>query len=556
MRYWQAAKEHPFRFLLALVVIAILIYTFLFQFLMRRLEHQQVPLFTAFFWTISYLTTTGYSGGLPLDHWTLQLLAVLVQFSGLFLFFLFFPLVILPLLTEQLKTTAPEKLDRPLQHHVVIFGFNQLVEKLLEELTEIRRPVVLVDNNPEVVKSLVRSGRYSFRGDSTREETQLKAGVKTADVVIANLEGKENANVVLTAASLGAKQIIALIDDIEEAQYYRYAGADKVISPKRLLGSFLARKATTSLKDELFGENEILAGLDIMELPVYPGAPLDGTTIAAADIRRRTGAMIVAVWHRGKLQLEPGPDTSISAENVIMAVGTREQLLALQRLTRPDGVREQLDHKHFIIAGYGDVGRQAALELRKQNIKVTIIDSRRRDGDQIVGDATKRDVLIKAGIKHASTLIVAGHIDESNIFITLLARRLNPALHILARANHQQSIDKLYRAGADFVFSLAAVAGHLLAKQIKGDEVLTLAEGFKVLTAPVNRLLAGRTIGQLCIRSRTGCTIIGLKTADKFIANPGPESRLHPGDIVVAFGSHRQVDQFRRRYQLQSKESG
>ncbi len=551
MDFREYRNKYPGRIIFVSLLTIIFLYAFLFALFMNLFENKAVSVYEALFWTISFLTTTGESAGnLNFSAAPIQGLAVIIQFTGLLLFFAAFPLIILPRMERRFKQVLPVSAPDDLVDHIVVCGFNPLVESLMEELASGDRSFLIVSNESDTVRSLLDSGWNSIYGDPTHESVLRNARVDKATMVIANLEGEENANVVLTAAAISDCEIIALIDEIANAKYFEYAGARQTLSPKELLGTYLARKATTSLKDELFGENEVLAGLDVVELPVYPESALDGTTLGEIDIRKVTGSNIVGIWHRGKLELEPGPESTISAENVLMAVGTRDQLIELQRLIRTDGIDRKPSKKHFIIAGYGDVGRKVSEELILQGIDFKIIDPADRPGEYIKGDATSERVLRDAEIEKASTYIVASHNDQDNIFSTLLAREMNPNLHILARANHQEAVDKLYRAGADFVFSLAVIAGQMLARIIQGDKLITLAEGLKVMTVSIKGKLANKTIGRLKVRTMTGCTIIALKDDGNLIANPGSNSLLLEGATIAVLGSRSQVQVFMDNYQI------
>ena len=551
MDFQEIRKKYPGRMILISLVAIIFFYAFLFTVFMNLFEDKAINVFQALFWTISFLTTTGEStGGLNFTAVPIQGLAVIVQVTGLLLFFAAFPLIILPHMEKRFKQVLPTEAPNDLKGHIVICGFNPLVESLMEELASGDKSFLIVSNEEETVRALLDSGWMSIYGDPTQESVLRNARVDTASIIIANLDGEENANVVLTAASIGNSEIIALIDEIANSKYFEYAGASQTLSPKELLGTYLARKATTSLKDELFGENEVLTGLDVVELPVYPESSIDGTTLGETDIRKITGANIVGIWHRGKLELEPGPHSTICAENVLMAVGTRDQLIGLQKLIRTDDFIENRVKKHFVIAGYGDVGRKVTEELLLQDIDYRIIDPADRPGEYIKGDATNERVLREADIHGASTFIVASHNDQDNIFSTLIAREMNPNLHILARANHQEAVDKLYRAGADFVFSLAVIAGQMLARIIQGDKLITLAEGLKVMTVEIKGKLTNKTIGRLRVRTLTGCTIIAFKDDGKLIANPGSDIMLAEGGTIVILGSRSQVQVFSDQYQI------
>lgn len=553
LRFEGLVVRHPVRSFMALLVLVVTLYSYLFSLMMYRFEGKMVGTVDAAYWTLSRLTTTGETvARLGYGSSPVQALSVLVQLSGVLLFFAAFPLVVLPLIEQRLSRSVPEKVPEQVSEHVLICGYNDLVESLVEELSSGDTPYVVLDASEIVVARLVSEGRSAILGDPSKAAALYKAGADRAAYIIANLEDEENANVILAAAAVSEAEIVALVDELAGANYYEYAGARQVLSPKELLGYYLAKKATASLRDEIFGENQIVEGLDVMELPIYPDAPVDGCSLSGCAIGSTSGASIVGIWHRGKLELEPGPRSLVSAENVIIAVGTREQLIALQRLTQGDEASGPRRDPFFVVAGFGDVGRVVAQELRLLEIPYAIIDSGERSGEYIKGDATQEDILIQANIKDATTFIVAGHVDHDNIFATLIARKINPHLHILARANSSEATDRLYRAGADFVFSLSAVAGQMLARMIQGDKMITLAEGLKVLTAPVPKSLAGTTIGQSKIRSKTGCTVIALRgVGGGLLANPGADARLSSDQVIVVLGSRRQVDTFRKVFRLE-----
>lgn len=543
-------ERHTIRFFLTILAGVVVFYSGLFYLFMPWLEGRHVSAWASFYWTINRLTTTGEQPpSLAYNAPALQALSILVQVSGLAFFFAAFPLAILPALERRLRG-APAMLYPDMQDHIVICGYSPVVESLIDELAVSSRPFRVLDNDMELVRNLQRQGIPALFGDPTEEEDLALAGVEKARYIIANREDEEdNAKIVLSASARSDAKIFALIDDLDHAHYFKYAGASEVLSPKRLLGVYLAEKATASSRRELFGANELAAGYLVVELPVYPGSPFDGLTLRESRIPQRSGASIVGIWHRGKLELEPGPDSQMSAENVLVAVGRRDQLLELQELTRTIEVPELAVERHFVIAGFGDVGRAVSEVLAAQGISSTVIEPREKSGEYIHGDATDEVVLRLAKIDEASTLIVASHIDRDNIFTTLVARKINPDLHILARANTADSTDKLYRAGADFVFSLSTVAAQMLAEMLVGDTVFTLAEGLKVLTVPVGRRLAGKTIGRTRIRTRTGCTVIAVIAADGNLqTNPKIDFRLTAGATIVVLGYSAQVAAFKRRF--------
>ena len=126
---------------------------------------------------------------------------------------------------------------------------------------------------------------------------------------------------------------IALVESTARAGFLKYAGADRVVSPKTLFGTYIGRKAIDPLTEHLAGATKFFENMNIVEFPIHPGSILIGQKLKDAKIRLRTGANIVGLWTGGRLSLSPKPDDAIKENSVILAVGKEKQLEALKILT-------------------------------------------------------------------------------------------------------------------------------------------------------------------------------------------------------------------------------
>ncbi len=210
--------------------------------------------------------------------------------------------------------------------------------------------------------------------------------------------------------------------------------------------------------------------------------------------------------------------------------------------------------KKFILLGYGDVGRSIATVLQDAHVSFVVIDKneaklKERGFDYVAGDATDEEVLKRAGIKNASTVITVLNDDADIIFTTLIARNINPHCIILARANATKSIDKIYRAGADYVASLSIVAGQMLAHIALGHEekTTTMLEGLEIARYRINRdsPLVGKSIGDAKIRKRIGCTIIGIEENGKTTTSIDPSIVIKEGMTLAIIGNCEQISKFK-----------
>ncbi|MDB5233830.1 MAG: hypothetical protein JWR44_823 [Hymenobacter sp.] len=237
---------------------------------------------------------------------------------------------------------------------------------------------------------------------------------------------------------------------------------------------------------------------------------------------------------------------------------------------------------HVIVCGFGRNGRRAYQELRASGARVVVVemnqDLMRRiteghtgedyDGDGVAGgnivtvfgDATTDLVLKQAGVERASALITSLPKDADNVFVALSARALNPRLKIIARASLKTSESKLLSAGADSVVMPDEIGGSHMAKLVVRPEVIRFLDLISGLSADKLRLeemtyqqlrsdLRGRSIRDLNVRSVTGATIIGMRTAaGSLLVSPPVDYVPAPGDVLLVLGSEEQIESFEVRF--------
>lgn len=146
----------------------------------------------------------------------------------------------------------------------------------------------------------------------------------------------------------------------------------------------------------------------------------------------------------------------------------------LQRMFNPKEKAMELKD-HVILAGDGAIARNTAKELKRRGVPfVQIVASENEPATEpqiIAGDATDDAVLRQAGIQRARMVIAAREDDGDNAFIALAAKDLNPEVRLLAVASSALAIRRLKLAGADLVFSPAAVGSRLLADLVEGNQI-------------------------------------------------------------------------------------
>ena len=223
--------------------------------------------------------------------------------------------------------------------------------------------------------------------------------------------------------------------------------------------------------------------------------------------------------------------------------------------------RRSLDKKidrlknHYIVCGYGRIGRYLCNQLKRKPIDLVVIDKNRElipilDDDKVLylsGDASDEAILHNAGILRAKGLIAVLATDTENVFLVLTARQLNPDLYIIARASRDESKSKLQAAGANRVESPYEMGAVSMAQRIIRPTVtnfLNLAFAHKrkdiqMEEIPVNSSsgLINVMLKDTGIRQQFNLIIIAIKKPDgSMMFNPSYETVIEAGDTVIAVG--------------------
>jgi voltage-gated potassium channel len=252
---------------------------------------------------------------------------------------------------------------------------------------------------------------------------------------------------------------------------------------------------------------------------------------------------------------------------MFLALGAMTQTIIELQLQDRYGrrrTRRMIDrlHDHFIVCGFGRVGRNASQELQRANAAFLVVD---RDEQRVAratgagmlalaADATADDSLRSAGILRARGLIAALPSDAENLFIILSAKTLNPGLRVVTRVSEEEAGAKLRRAGADVVLTPYAMAGSQLAHAMLRPHVVEFLDFAKTSMGPkitIEQLcvapdteFASLPLGQLLALRKPGVIVLAIRTrGGETIFNPPPEARIAAGDFLIVMGERSNLQQ-------------
>ncbi len=532
-----------FKLLLAFSVI-VTIFSVLFHLIMLR-EGQEFSWFTGFYWTLTVMSTLGF-GDITFQGDLGRLFSMLVLLTGMIFLLIVLPFTFIqffyaPWIQAQSEARAPRQLPRGTREHVLLTHHDPITQALINKLDRYHYSYYLLTPDLAHAQQLYDQGINVVVGDLDNPDTYEKMQIEQAALVAATDTDPINTHIAFTVRDLNPTvPIIARADDPDSVDILQLAGCDHVLQLDKMLGSSLARRTQSGeTAAHVIGQYDDL----LIAETTAAHTPLVGKTLEEIGLRRELGLTAVGVWERGIFQ-SALPDTRIGPHTVLVMTGTQSQLDRFNELF----CIYKVSNAPVVIIGGGGVGMEAARTLVEQGIDYRIVE---KDADQaqrldncIVGNAADFEVLKRAEIMNALTVIITTHDDDINVYLTVYCRRLNPEIQIISRVTQERNIATLHRAGADFVMSYASMGADAIFNFLKRSDTLMVAESLSVFSEDISVFrmkmpssLVGKTIANSAIRRNTGCTIIALNDNHEMQLNPDPNKPLPKAAEILLIGS-------------------
>ena len=524
------------RFLLVFALL-IALYSVLFHTLMLY-EGQEFTWFTGVYWTLTVMSTLGF-GDITFHTDLGRVFSTVVLLSGTLFMLILLPFTFLqffwtPWIAAQNAARIPRQLQDDMTNHVIITRQDFLTRALIDRLKQFQYPYVLVATDPDEAVRLHDEGMSVIAGDLDDPETYERARVDNASLVVSTNSDQVSTNVAATVRSIAEDvDIVAIADTPASVDILELAGCTQVLQLADMLGESLARRISAGdAMAHVLGEFDELL---IAEATVKH-TPLAGKTLAEAALRTNTGVSVVGVWERGSYQAAR-PETMIADRTVLVLAGTQEQLHKYDSLLV--GFNQSVDP--VIIIGAGRVGLATARSLERRGVDYRIVEQDESrdtgDGNFVAGSAAALEVLQEAGIDTAPAVVITTRDDDTNIYLAIYCRKLQPDIQVIARANDERNISTLHRAGTDFVMSYASMGASAIANMLHHTSTLMVAEGLELFRLQVPDALAGQSIAESSLRAQTGCTVVASCVGDGITVNPDPTAPLTRDTEIILIGT-------------------
>ena len=245
---------------------------------------------------------------------------------------------------------------------------------------------------------------------------------------------------------------------------------------------------------------------------------------------------------------------------IFIAIGAMTQTIIEQEFGDLIGKRRKkrmIDKlkDHYIVCGFGRVGRGAAAELQHARAPFVVVDVNPERVETataagmlaVAADSTRDETLRQLGIDRARGLVAALSTDADNLFVLLSAKGLNSRIYVAARAAEESAEEKMRRAGADAVFAPYSITGHRLAQALLRPHVVQFLDfttqdiGMDVSIEQVRVSetsdVVSKTIKEMQLSRDLGVIVMAIRTGDgKMLFNPPADTAVRGGDYLIVMG--------------------
>lgn len=522
----------------------VLAYSIVFHRLMSW-EGQEHSWVTGVYWTLVTMSTLGF-GDITFESDLGRLFSLLVLGSGMLWLLVLMPFTFIeffyaPWIRAQSEARAPRELSPQVRGHVILTHVDSVSSALIRKLTQYgHRYVLVVPALPRALE-LHDEGYQVVVGTPDDPVTFEKLQVRQAALVAATGSDVNNTNVAFTVREIAPEIPIITTADADAAEdILKLAGSSRVFRLHEMMARSLAHRTLGGdARAHIIGRFEEL----FIAEATTAGTPLVGKTLAESRLRELVEVTVVGVWERGRFQAAQ-PDTPLGAGTVMVLAGSRPQLDHYNELF----CIYQQPAAPVVIVGGGRVGCATGRALLHRDMQFVIVEREPgpvpTNGRVIHGDAATIETLEAAGIAETPAVIITTNSDDTNVYLTILIRRLRSNVQIISRATHERNISTLHRAGADFVMSSASMGANALFNALRRAHVLMLAEGLSVFPFQIPKDLAGKTIAESAIRPSTGCSVVALRTEGGLRINPAPTTLLPEGGEMILIGTVEDEERF------------
>lgn len=443
--------------------------------------------------------------------------------------------------------------------NIIIVGCGKVGLTLAEQLCQENHAITLIDTDQERLDDAVNSmDVQAVLGNGTSYQTQVEAGVRDADLLIAVTDQDElNMLSCLIARKVGNCQTIARVRNPGYYADIHYIkddlGLAMVINPEWAAAQDIFRllQIPSALDVDTFDKGKV----NMIRFQIAPGSPLDGKNMMAIN-NMLGGKMLVCIRERAGEVVIPSGSTDLKAGDKISVIIPMAEIgSVLQRLR----LRKRAIHS-VLIAGGGNTAVYLTLMLQKAGLQVKIIENNLARCEELAervpkahiihGDSTDKQLLQEEGLRDAEAFVCLTGLDEENIMLALYAEKISKAKVItkISRISFEEVVDELPLGSVIYPKNITAevIVRYVRAlENASGNNVETLyrmldgrVEAMEFVVRPGSTNIIGVPLQQLGLKKNL--LVCSINRQGKIITPTGQDT-IQEGDIVVVVTAHKGI---------------
>ena len=432
---------------------------------------------------------------------------------------------------------------------IIIIGAGEVGYHLAQRLSQEKQDVVVIDRDPEKIRRIQNSlDVQAIHGSGGSISLLRQAGIAEASLLIAVTNSDEVNMISCLVAGLQNKvpRKIARVRDPDYSALLPlfdkdHLDIDLVINPDREVVDMILKlmEVPGAVRVADFADGLVR----MVGLPIQEGNPLIGNSLG--EIRRKfpeANTLIVAIQRSGKIFIPKGDDV-LQAQDLVFSVSPRDKVNETIEIL---GNKRRTIKKVMILGG-GLIGLQLALGLESRDIQVKVIEQDEARCLEIAEkchkvvalkpDGVLQDVMIEENVGEMDTFIAVTEDEESNVMLSLLAKKLGTK-RVITLINKVVYSPLVHSLGIDVVVSPRLAALNRILQFLRRGKILSVstlpdenAEAFEAVALETSDLV-GRPLKDINFPKEA---IIGAVVRDSQVIIPGGKTVIRPGDRVTIF---------------------
>lgn len=518
------------------------VYTFAYHWLYERYESEKITYIDALQTVIESVTTAGFGGHAPWTSDILNSLVILMNLTGVTIFFFTIPLIVTPYLRKTLS--EPPTSTSKKNHIVVVSDEYSSSKSLMKELSDIEDSYIFVESDKERAAELYTRDIPVVHADPGEQDGLESANLSQANSIITDVSDKNNLTVIYLAKQINpdVKRIAVVGDDKSENLCYS-AGADDVFNIAEEVGMILSEHSISTFSKRFENVMKNHHQFEITKLVVFQNSPIAGMRLDNFSDEYLTEQNVIAGHFGNEFVVSPNTDDRIKPNSLIYIAGELDndiEKTESYRLKSSEGEK-------ILICGNGRVGSKVSDYVESEGYKSVTIDKDADTNPDIVGDVSDSTVFEDINFDEYKTIVISIDNDVAATYACTIVSDITEDVKIVSRANDTGSVQNMYLAGADQVILIPRIMDSYWSSTL-GRESQTYNLHSQIdMDVIENERYDGVKISDTNIGVDIGSRIVSIRDEGVWKSSKLYNTELDKGDVMITIGTTREVEATREK---------